>query len=87
MSENKNLLEELLSTLKQQKDELALKAHLGSMETKDELEKLSAKFDRLASDFEPTKGAVEESAGEVWKSMKQVADELKNGFERIRKSL
>jgi len=87
MSESKDLLADLISTLKQQRDELALKAHLGTMESKEELDKLSAKFDQLSSDFEPAKDAVEESAGEVWESMKLVAEEVKNGFDRIRKSL
>ncbi|MEO2045596.1 MAG: hypothetical protein ABGX16_03365 [Pirellulales bacterium] len=87
MSEHKDLLTNLISSLKQQRDELALKAHLGSMESKEELEKLSAKFDQLTSDFEPAKDAVEESAGHIWKSMKLVAEEVQNGFERIRKSL
>jgi hypothetical protein len=87
MSEQKALLANLISTLKQQRDELALKAHLGTMESKEEWDKLTAKFDKLTSDFDPTKDAVEESAGEVWESLKLVADEVKNGFERIRKSL
>jgi hypothetical protein len=87
MSEHKDLLTNLISSLKQQRDELALKAHLGSMESKEELKKLSTKFDQLANDFEPAKEAVEESAGDVWESMKLVAEEVQNGFERIRKSL
>jgi hypothetical protein len=87
MSEHKDLLTNLISSLKQQRDELALKAHLGSMESKEELDKLSTKFDQLTSDFEPAKEAVEESAGDVWESMKLVAEEVQNGFERIRKSL
>jgi hypothetical protein len=87
MSEHKDLLANLISSLKQQRDELALKAHLGSMESKEELDKLSTKFDQLTSDFEPAKEAVEESDGDVWESMKLVAEEVQNGFERIRKSL
>ena len=87
MSGHKDLLTNLINSLKQQRDELALKAHLGSMESKEELDKLSAKFDQLTSDFDPAKEAVEESAGDVWESMKLVAEEVQNGFERIRKSL
>jgi chromosome segregation ATPase len=86
MSEQKDHLSNLISVLKQQRDELALKAHLGTMESKEEWDKLSRKFDQLSDDFEPAKTAAEESAGEVWESMKLVAEELKNGFERIRKS-
>lgn len=87
MSEQKDHLAELISTLKQQRDELALKAHLGTMESKEEWDRVSAKFDQLTSDFEPAKNAVEESAGDVWESLKLVAEEVKSGFDRIRKNL
>jgi len=87
MPDPKELLADTISTLKQQRDELALKVHLGSMESKEEWDKVSKKFDQLADNFEPAKTAAEESAGEVWESLKLVAEEVKNGFERIRKSL
>jgi len=87
MSEQKDLLTEMISTLKQQRDELALKVHLGTLESKEEWDKVSKKFDRLADNFEPAKTAAEESASEVWESMKLVAEEVKNSFDRIRKSL
>ncbi len=87
MSDPKEILADTISTLKQQRDELALKVHLGSMESKEEWDKVSKKFDQLADNLEPAKTAAEESAGEVWESLKLVAEEVKNGFERIRKSL
>ena len=87
MSEQKDHLTNLISTLKQQRDELALKIHLGTMESKEELEKLTTKLDQLNRDLEPTKSAVEESAGDILESMKRVAEEVKNGFENIRKTL
>ena len=87
MSEDRKLLGELISTLKQQRDELALKIHLGQAEAKDEWEKVTAKLEKLNEDYQPLKDAVSESAGNVFSSLKDVAHEVKDGFDRIRKSL
>lgn len=86
MSEHSGLAE-LISSLKQQRDELALKIHLGKAEAKQEWEKVTVKLDKLTKDYEPVKDAVEESAGSVLDALKLVAGEVKQGFERIRKSL
>lgn len=80
-------LDELVSTLKQQRDELALKMHLAGAESKQEWDKLQVKFDKLMDDYKPLKKAVGESAGKLGDSLKQVAREIKAGFDRIRKTL
>lgn len=87
MSEERSRVQELISSLKQQRDELRLKMHLGSEEAKDQWEKLEEKFQQLTSDYEPLKHAVDESADDIWESLKLVAGEIKTGFNRIRKSL
>jgi chromosome segregation ATPase len=87
MSRQQDLLTELISSLKQQRDELALQIHLGKAEAKEEWEKVQARLDQLTADAEPLKEAVEESAENVLESLKLVADEIKNSFDRIRKSL
>lgn len=48
---------------------------------------LEQKFQRMMSNYEPVKQAVDETAGDVWESLKLVAGELKDGFHRIRNSL
>ena len=80
-------LAELISSLKQQRDELALQIHLGKEEAQEELEALTAKLDELTRDFDPVKEAVGESAANVFDAMKLVAGEIGEGFQRIRKSL
>ncbi len=87
MSEERSTVKGLISSLKQQRDELRLKVHLGSEEAKDQWEKLDERFQQLTSDFEPLKHAVDETAEDVWESLKLVAGEIKTGFNRIRKSL
>ena len=86
MSERDHIAE-LISSLKQQRDELALKIHLGKQEAKDEWERVTAKLDELTKDYEPVKSAVEETAGNVFDAMKLVAGEVQEGFQRIRKAL
>ena len=80
-------LAELISKLKQQRDELALQIHLGKEEAKDELEALTGRLDELTRDYEPLKGAVEETASNVFDALKLVAGEIEDGFQRVRKAL
>ena len=87
MSNSKSTLDELISGLKQERDELKLQMHLASMEAKDEYERLSGKCDELADQTEPLKDAVEDTAENVFAALGLVADELKIGFQRVRKQL
>ena len=88
MSEKKKtLMAELISDLKHQRDELRLQIHLGSEELKEEWEKLDDKLSQLSHRFDPVKDAVEDTAEDVWESLKLVGGEIKEGFGRIRKAL
>ena len=77
----------LIHDLKQERDEIKLRLHLGSMELKEEWQDLSDKLNALSHQYDPLKDAVEESAEDVWDSMKLVGSEIWDGFKRIRKSL
>ena len=66
---------------------MKLQVHLAGMEAKDEYERLSGKCDQLTDQYEPLKGAVEETADNVWTALGMVADELKVGFQRVRKAI
>lgn len=85
--EDKSFMTELIGDLKQQRDELRLKIHLGGEELREELDKLDDKLSQLNHRFEPVKEAVGETAEDVWESLKLVGGELKDGFNRIRKAL
>ncbi|MFH1299504.1 MAG: hypothetical protein ABIK07_00485 [Planctomycetota bacterium] len=84
---NRNRLEELIGALEQQRDEIALKIHLGKQEAKDEWEQVTDKLDQLKDNYKPTKDAVKESAGSVVDAMLNVGKEIQESFHRIRKSL
>ena len=87
MSSDRDQLAEVISRLKQQRDELALQIHLGKAEAKEEWEKITARLDELTQDYEPLKDAVEESSENVLAALNLVATELHDGFDRIRKAL
>ena len=87
MNEKQCQLAELIKRLKQQRDELAVQVHLGKTEAKVEWEKLNARLDELMKDYEPLKGAVQQTGANVFDALKLVAGELQDGFEQIRKTL
>ena len=72
----------VLEQLKQLRDELALKIHLGGMEAKAEWEELEQKW----SDFE-AKARLDETAEGLSEAVSLLAGEIKAGYDRIRKAL
>lgn len=84
---NRNRMDELIEALEQQKDELALKIHLGKQEAKDEWELVTERLDKLKDDYRPLKDAMKESAGSVTDALFNVGKEIQASFQRIRKSL
>ena len=84
---NRNRMDELIEALEQQKDELALKIHLGKQEAKDEWRQVTDRLDKLKDDDRPVKDAMKESAGSVTDALFNVGKEIQASFQRIRKSL
>lgn len=87
MADTKQQLDEVVSVLKQQRDEIKLKLHLAEMEAKEEYGRLSDRIDELSNQYDPVKDAAAESADKVFAALKLAADEMKNGLLRIKKSL
>ena len=84
MSDTQSILAEMISTLKQHRDEIGLQIHLGKSEAKEEYDRARVKLDELMVDYEPVKDAVGESAENVLESLKLVGEELLQSFRRIR---
>ena len=82
MSDSKSSLEELISKLKQERDELNLQMHLASMDAKDEYDRLSGKIDELSDQYEPVRDALEETAGNIWSALGLAAGEFKSPAKR-----
>lgn len=88
MTENKKtIVGELISDLKQQRDQIRVRVHLGGQELKEEWERLDDKLNQLNHRFDPLKEAVGETADDVWESLQLLGSEIKDGFHRVRKSL
>lgn len=85
MSERRHRLEELISSLRQDRDELRLQLHLAEMEAKDEYERLAGKVDELIHQYEPVSKEVGQTAENVFAALGLAAGEMKHGFERVRK--
>ena len=86
-SKDKDFVSDMISSLKQQRDEIALQIHLAEMDARDEFDRAKDKLDQAMVDYEPLKEAVDESANNVWESLKLVAGEIKESFDRVRKTL
>jgi len=77
----KHTWDDIVAKLRQERDELALKMHLGKKEAAEEWERLEAKWNELrATKLPPAKDAARET-------VRGVADELRRGYEKIRKLL
>lgn len=78
MPDDKRLKQELQKL----RDELALKIHLASMETKEEWEKLEAKWQSFSAN-----AALDETAQNISSAVKLLGDEIKEGYRRLKKAL
>ena len=80
--------DDMIAKLKQERDALALKLHLGKKEALAEWERLEGEWNRLkAVKGPPVKAAAAETARGVGSALETAASELKKGYEKIRKIL
>lgn len=87
MADTKKRIDEMLETLKRQRDELALKIHLGKADAKVEWDKLEKKLAELKAQAGPVGGAVGDTAKNVGSALELAGEEIKKGYDRIRKLL
>ena len=84
MADSKGSIDEMIDSLKQLRDELRLKIHLGSKEAQDQYDALEQKWDQMMKDSQPVKDAVSDTARGVGVAAELAVDELKGGYEKIR---
>ena len=87
MSDEKSMVQDLISQIKQQRDELAVQVHLGKAEAKEEWNKVEDRLRQLAKEYEPVMDVIDDTSAEVMSGLKLVADEIMAGFDRVRKLL
>ncbi len=80
-------LDKVIETLKTERDELKLQAHLLKAEAKDEWHKLEKEWDNLELKLGHLKEGAKESAEDIGAAASQLADEIGAAYQRIKKSL
>lgn len=80
-------IEETIGKLKLQRDELNLQMHLASMEVRDEWEQLERKWEHFIGKTEHFRKEVEPSVDDVHIALSLLADEIKDGYKKIKKAL
>jgi hypothetical protein len=87
----KDTVEDLIEALKQQRDELKVQMHLGSLEAKDEFAALEEKWEHWSSEAKaqskPMREVIADSAKNVGSAVDLVLDEVKQSYERIKNQL
>jgi predicted nuclease with TOPRIM domain len=87
MAHSLEQLQKIAANLKRQRDELQVKLHLGKADARDEWAKLETRWEDVRTKME----AVRKEAGHTTESVSTglglVLDELKKGYDNIRKTL
>ena len=78
-------LRHLVDELRTQRDELAVRIHLGRQDARDEWEKLEKKLEHLRARAEVVGKEAGDAAGDVGAAARQLVDELKKGYARVRR--
>ncbi len=86
-----NKLEELITTLERERDELRVKVHLASLDAKDEFAELERRLDALRTRLNTRGGEAKETAGDVGdvvsETARKMADDLREGYRKIREKM
>ena len=80
----KQTFNDVIAALKRERDELALKIHLGTKDARDDLERLNVKLNELKAQAAPFNEVAADTAKGVGAAMETAAAEIKKGFDRIR---
>jgi hypothetical protein len=84
---DKERLTEVVERLKQQRDELRVKAHLGGMDAKEEWSELEGKWEALQVRLGEVKDEATEKARGARAGAEVIAEELGAAYRRIRDRL
>jgi len=85
MAEEKMDLQRLVDELKEQRDELRVRLHLAKAEARDEFEKLEKRWEHARGRLAVIGREAGEASKDVGDAARLVLDEIKTGYQRIRK--
>jgi archaellum component FlaC len=85
MDDFKSNFESLKANIEQLRDEINVRAHLAKAEARDALEELDKKWDALQAQYKPVADEASKTAQNTKEILGLAADEIKEGYRRIRK--
>jgi len=87
MTDHEKELDELLEKLKQKRDELNVQMHLGKAEAKELWQETENKWRHLRSELDKIDNETGDVVKDVGATAMLVAEEIREGYERLRKLL
>ena len=87
MTDHEKELDELLEKLKQGRDELNVKIHLGKAEAKDLWQETEDKWRHLRSQLDRMNNDTDDIAKDVGAAAMLLAEEIRHGYQRLMKLL
>ena len=87
MNDVKNRIKETLNELKQERDELKVKLRLAKMQAGDEWEKREDQLEKLEAKTKELGNAASDASQGIGAAAKLLAEEIADGFSKIRKHL
>jgi chromosome segregation ATPase len=87
MNDVRNRIKEMLNELQQERDELKVKLRLAKMQAGDEWEKLEDQLEKLEAKSKELGSAASDASQDIGAAAKLLAEEIANGFNKIRKHL
>ncbi|MDF1578139.1 MAG: hypothetical protein RQ753_04480 [Desulfurivibrionaceae bacterium] len=80
-------LEKMVGKVKQRRDELKVKLHLGKTEAEKEWKETEKKWQQLKPKFDSISATGSEIAKELGTTMKQLGDDIMKGYDKLGKIL
>lgn len=87
MANAREELEKLVQQLEQQRDELRVKMSLAKLDAREEWNKIEKKWEELRAKSQPVREELGTTAGNVSTALRMAADEIRDGYARLRKLL
>lgn len=85
MTEHQGRFESIMHKLEAERDELRLKLNLAKLEARDEWDDLEKKMDSLKGRMKVLKEEAKDAGDDVGAAFDVLADEIKEGFSRLKK--
>lgn len=87
MTDLDDRLEDLVARLRQERDELRVRAHLLHAELREEWDNVEHKWEKLEPKLERFRDSARESAGDVGAAVSQLGEEIAHAYRRMRDTL